>query len=106
MKGFGPFLFGAFVGGGAVFAALSYHFLQTKDGLEVVPKLSPTFAEAYVDVRAFGPAYWAGRKSLAAAVLKANRGKLLGDSAVDQAAQAVQGLLPPGIVAPNPNQRP
>lgn len=106
MKGFGPFLAGTLVGGGAVFATLSYHFIQTKDGIEAVPKLTPTFAEAYVDARAFGPADWAERKALSAAVVKANRGKLIGDSAVDQAAQAVRGVLPPGIVAPNSDGRP
>ena len=105
MKGFGPFLAGAVIGGGAVFATLSYHFLQTKDGFEAIPKLSPTFAEAYVDVRTFTTADWSAHKALSTAVVKANRGGLIGDTVVDGAVQAVQGVLPQalpsGIMAPN-----
>jgi hypothetical protein len=106
MKGFAPFLIGAVVGGGAVFASLSYHFVQTKDGLQMIPKLSPTFAEAYVDVRPFTPADWQQHKSLTAAILQANKGAIIGQAAVDQAFQAVQGWLPaaPGAApaAPQP----
>jgi len=94
MKGFGPFLFGAVVGGSAVFATLSYHFVQTKDGVQTIPKLSPTFAEAYVDARQFTAADWQQRKNLTAAVLRAGKGNIIGTAAVDQAVQAVEGWLP------------
>jgi hypothetical protein len=94
MKGFGPFLFGAVVGGAAVFATLSYHFVRTKDGFEVIPKLSPTFAEAYVDARTFTAADWQQRKSLTAAILQARKGAIIGDAAVDQAVDAVKEWLP------------
>jgi hypothetical protein len=94
MKGFGPFLCGAVVGGAAVFASLSYHFVQTKDGVRMIPKLSPTFLETYVDVRPFTAADWQQHKSLTAAILRANQGAIIGEGVVDQAAQAVQQWLP------------
>ena len=94
MSGFGPFLFGAVVGGASVFATLSYHFVQTKDGFQTIPKQSPTFAEAYVDVRKFTAADWQQHKSLTAAILQANKGAIIGDAAVDQAVQAVQQWMP------------
>ena len=56
MKGFGPFLTGVIVGGIAVFASLSYHFIRTNDGVELVPKQSPVFTQTYVDARNFTPA--------------------------------------------------
>ena len=58
MNGFGPFLCGAVVGGASVFASLSYHFVQTKQGVVTIPKISPTFTETYVDVRPFTAADW------------------------------------------------
>jgi hypothetical protein len=101
VKGFGPFLCGAVVGGGAVFASLSYHFVNTKDGLQTIPKLQPTFSETYVDARQFSAADWQQRKALTAAVLRANKGAIIGDAVVDQAVQAVQGWLPEVGRAPN-----
>jgi hypothetical protein len=94
MSGFGPFLCGVVTGGAAVFASLSYHFVQVKDGFHTIPKLSPTFAETYVDARQFTAGDWAQRKSLTAAILRANQGAIIGDAAVDQAVQAVQQWLP------------
>jgi hypothetical protein len=101
MKGFGPFLVGAIVGGGAVFASLSYHFVHTRDGLEVIPKQSPTFLETYVDVRSFGPSEWASRKGLSEAIVKANRAKIMGETVIDKAQETIKekvdGVLPPGL---------
>jgi hypothetical protein len=100
MKGFGPFLFGAVIGGAAVFATLSYHFVRTKDGFEVIPKLSPTFNEAYVDARIFNADEWQRRKGLTAAILQAGKWAIIGDAAIDQAIQAVNGWLPEVSRAP------
>jgi hypothetical protein len=93
MKGFGPFLVGALLGGGAVFASLSYHFVHTKDGMEVIPKQTPTFLETYVDVRSFGAPDWAGRKNLSEAVLKANRAKIMGETVIDKAQDTIKGAV-------------
>ena len=98
MKGFGPFLTGVIVGGLAVFASLSYHFIRTKDNVEIVPKLSPVFTETYVDARAFTPADWAEHKSLVVAITRANKlekivGGQVGDQMGNQVQQAVDGFV-------------
>jgi len=102
MRGFGPFLMGAIIGGTAVFASLSYHFVHTKDGIQSIPKLTPTFSEAYVDARAFTVTDWQQRRGLTAAILRANKGAIIGEGVVDQAVQAFDNLIPnanqfPGI---------
>ncbi|MGC3970688.1 MAG: hypothetical protein QM775_26125 [Pirellulales bacterium] len=106
MKGFGPFLTGVIVGGLAVFASLSYHFIRTKDGVEVVPKLSPVFTETYVDARTFTPSQWAEKKSLVAAITRANKlEKIVGGQVGDQMQQAVQGFVDQLGSAPGGQQR-
>jgi hypothetical protein len=100
VKGFGPFLIGAVLGGAGVFASLSYHFVHTKEGVQKIPKLSPTFSDIYVDARAYTAADWQKHKAVTAAILRANKGAIIGDAAVDQAVQAVQGLLPEVTRAP------
>jgi hypothetical protein len=106
VKGFGPFLVGAVLGGAGVFASLSYHFVHTKDGVQQIPKLSPTFSETYVDARTFTAADWQQRKALTAAVLRANKGAIIGGAAVDQAVQAINDLLPEvSSVPPDAPQR-
>lgn len=100
MNGFGPFLCGAVVGGASVFASLSYHFVQSKEGFLTIPKLSPTFTETYVDVRQFTAVDWQNRKALTAAVLRANHGAIIGEGIVDQAAEAARSWLPEFSKAP------
>lgn len=100
MNGFGPFLCGAVLGGASVFASLSYHFVQSKQGFLTIPKLSPTFTETYVDVRPFTATDWQQRKALTAAVLRANQGAIIGEGIVDQAAEAARGFLPEFSQAP------
>ena len=110
MKGFGPFLTGVIVGGLAVFASLSYHFIRTKDGVDLVPKQSPVFTETYVDARNFTPAQWAEHKSLVSAITRANKlekivGGQIGDQVGDQMQQAVQGFSEQFGNAPMNTQR-
>lgn len=106
MKGFGPFLTGVIVGGIAVFASLSYHFIRTNDGVELVPKQSPVFTETYVDARNFTPAQWAEHKSLVAAITRANKlEKIVGGQVGDQMQQAVQGFTEQFGAAPMNPQR-
>jgi hypothetical protein len=105
MNGFGPFLCGAVLGGASVFASLSYHFVQSKQGFLTIPKLSPTFTETYVDTRQFTVTDWQQRKGLTAAVLRANHGAIIGEGIVDQAAEAARGFLPEFSQAPAGQQQ-
>lgn len=94
MKGFGPFLFGCVFGGVAVFASLSYHFVQTKDGVEMIPKLTPTFGQTYVDCRNFGPTDWADNKQLVMAITQANKfDKVIGGQTINHIQEATQGFV-------------
>lgn len=70
---FNSFVGGAVVGAGLVYGALSYHILQTEGGLEFVPKTTPIFAEAFLDVRHFTPNDWARHKATSNAIVQAKK---------------------------------
>ncbi len=75
--------FGAIIGGAAVFGAQRYHFVRAADGIEVVPKMSSTFEDTYVDVRAFSVADWANHKMLAASLATNNKSHVFGDANIE-----------------------
>ena len=77
----GSFLFGVAVGAGLVFGSLKYHVLRAQDGLHVVPKVTSTFEDAYVDIRQFGPSEWNEHRTLVAGLIKANKEDLIGETA-------------------------
>jgi hypothetical protein len=90
---FGSFLSGAAVGGSLVFGSLSYHFLRTEEGVQMIPKLSATFHETYVDVRNFGAGDWSRHKSIVAAIVRAKKDSIFEESAVDTAHEGVTSLI-------------
>lgn len=94
------FLLGVVVGGLLCFGSLKYHVVRAKDGVHLVPKLSSTFSETYVDIRSFGLSDWDQHRSLAVAIVHAQKGQLLQDQASDSLRQSVdnviQGLKQPG----------
>jgi hypothetical protein len=89
----GSFACGAVLGGGLVFGSLSYHVLRTDDGVQVVPKLSPTFVDTYLDVRTFGISDWARHKPLAAAIVHAKKENIFKGPAADTVSDGVNGLV-------------
>lgn len=93
MGRFGWLVLGVVVGGALVFGGQRYHVLRTKDGLAVVPKVSATFSETYVDVRDYGAAEWAAHRSLAAAVVQADRQDLIKEGVLDKVRGRVDGFL-------------
>ena len=86
------FLFGLLVGAGLVFTTLKYHVVRAEDGVHIVPKVSPEFSQAYVDIRHFGPRDWTNHTTLAVAIERAGKGDLLIHSASSQLIDYVQGL--------------
>jgi hypothetical protein len=90
---FGSFLCGATIGGSLVFGTLSYHVLRTNDGVQVVPKLSPDFHEAYVDVRQFTPMDWARHKTVVTAIVRAKKESIFQGAAIESLNQGVTGLV-------------
>jgi len=93
MSRFGSFLIGAAVGAGGVYGSLTHHVVRAEDGFHTVPKLSAEFAETYVDIRAFDLDEWNDHRSLAMALVKAERGDLLKQSADESLERSIRGAL-------------
>jgi len=93
MGRFGSFLFGILVGGGAVYGAMTYHVIYARDGIHLVPKLHAGLGDTYVDVRSFDLGDWQSHKSLAAALIQADKAYLLEDAAKNQLRDSVEDLL-------------
>lgn len=74
--------------------AMSYHLVQSNDGIYVVAKTPARLSESYVDIRNFTFADWSGHPQLASALVQADKQHLLGDSATRSMQQSVQQLLP------------
>ena len=89
----GTFVIGAVVGAVLIFGAQRYHLLRADDGFYVVPKLSATFEQAYVDVREFGVTDWVEHRELAAAIVKAKKDHLFQDSAADSFRDGLKNAL-------------
>jgi hypothetical protein len=87
------FLLGVVVGAGAVFGSLKYHVVHAEDGVHLVPKISSNFDEIYVDVRDFGPTDWDEHKSLAVALVKADKEHLIGDTTAHHFRQSLHDVL-------------
>jgi hypothetical protein len=96
----GSFLFGVAVGAGLVFGSLKYHAVRAPDGFHFVPKISSTFEDAYVDIRKFGPTDWDEHRTLAAALVKADKEGLIAETATyslrTSLRSALDGLTGPG----------
>jgi hypothetical protein len=94
------FLLGVVVGAVLCFGSLKYHVVRANDGVHLVPKLSSSFGDTYVDIRKFGLSDWDQHRALAVAIVNAQKGHLLQDQASDSLRATVdnviQGLTQPG----------
>ena len=95
MKRLTTFIFGMLIGALLYHGALHYHLLRSSQGFHVVPKITPRLGGAYVDARSFGPAEWAQRPDLVAALLKNGQGQLMEDSSVRALHEGLENLLQP-----------
>lgn len=93
MNHLGSFIAGMLVGGGLIFGSQNYHVLRTDDGVTVVPKLTASFSDIYVDVRKFGVSDWAQHKALAAAIVKAKKDDIFKDSTTESVKQGVNNFV-------------
>jgi len=87
------FVFGVFVGATLMFVALKYHVVRTKEGVQLVPKLTANFSEIYVDVREFGPDDWNQHRALATALVSAQKTDVIKDTSSDQLLEQAQNAL-------------
>lgn len=60
MRRLSTFILGMVAGGAILFVLLHYHLVSATSGWHLVPKLNPTLAGTYVDIRTFGPGDWRG----------------------------------------------
>ena len=103
MSRIGCFLAGFLVGAAAVFGSLKYHVVRAEGGVHLVPKLSPRFGEAFVDIRQFGLSDWDDHRSLAAAIVRADKAHLLEGAAMDSFRESIERVLDTlGDPAPRP----
>ena len=77
------FLLGFLLGAGLMYAAIMFHVVRANDGFHFVHKLEAGFTDIYVDIREFTVVDWNEHRSLAAALVRAEKADLFGDSTVD-----------------------
>jgi hypothetical protein len=93
MERISSFLIGCVVGIVLCFVGLKYHVVQAEDGWHLVPKLSAQFTDAYVDIRGWSVKDWEQHGSLAIALMQAEKGHLLQNSASASLQQSIDHAL-------------
>ena len=93
MRSFSCFVFGMIVGALLLFVASRYHVVRANDGVHLIPKSSAHLSGPYVDIRSFSPADWDNHKSLAIAIVQADKAYLLQDSAAESVRRVFNDLL-------------
>jgi hypothetical protein len=93
MRSISCFVFGMIVGALLLFVASRYHVVRASDGVHLIPKASAHLSEPYVDIRNFTPADWDQHKSLAMAIVHAEKSYLLQDAAAESVRRAFDDLL-------------
>ena len=92
MSRFFAFVLGVAVGAFGYYAAQNYHVVRANDGFHVIPKTAPRMGEIYVDIRQFDLSDWNDHKSLALAIVRAEKSSLLKDSAGDSLNSLIDGM--------------
>ncbi len=93
MSRFSSFVLGIFIGAAGLYVAMQYHVVRANDGFHMIPKLAAKLENPYVDIRKFTLEEWQKRQPLALAIMKANQGNLMQDSALGGFKQAAQKTL-------------
>jgi len=87
------FLFGMITGAGLLYAAMSYHFVRSSEGLLMVPKIAKGLPDTYVDIREFGLPQWQEHRALAAALVNSDRSELISGSSLSHFRESIDNLL-------------
>ncbi len=93
MNRISSFFAGMVVGAVLLFVAMQFYVVRANDGLHFIPKLAAKLENPYVDIRKFTLNDWQNRQPLAVAIMKANQGNLMQDSALGGFKQAAQKTL-------------
>lgn len=87
------FFLGVVVGAVGLYCATTYHVVRADDGVHFVPKVSSGLGGAYVDIREFDTAQWHEHKNVALALINAQKGDLIADTATADLRQNAQKAL-------------
>ena len=93
MSRFAVLLIGIVLGAGSMFMALRYHVVRADDGMHLIPRVSADFSEPYVDIRGFGIKEWNERRELALAIVRAGKGALIQNAAVDDLRKTMEDVM-------------
>ena len=86
------FLFGVVAGALLMYVAMHYHIVRGNQGVYLVPKLSNSLSDVFVDTRAFELDDWRKHKPLAAAIMQSDQSQLLEGSSLNSFRSSIQGL--------------
>ena len=67
--------------------------VRAADGVHLVPKLTSDFEDIYVDIRTFSISEWKEHRSLAVALVQAEKSDLLKESASDSLQRTIDGVI-------------
>ena len=87
------FLAGFLTGALTLFVAMCFHVVRAKDGFHVIPKVTASLKDPYVDIREFGFSDWQEHPELSAAIAKAEKSDILKDSAGDSIHRSIDDLF-------------
>ena len=76
-----------------LFLAMHYHVVHGDDGIVLVPKISHSLSDMYVDTRDLELSDWKNHKPLAAAIIRSRQSHLLADSSLSEFRDSMQGLV-------------
>jgi hypothetical protein len=94
MRRLPTFIFGMVIGGVLIYLALNYHLVRASDGLHLVPKVSATLSDTYVDVRSFRPSDFLNHRGVVEAMMKSGQQELVDSLAADAVKNEVKARLP------------
>ena len=74
-------------------AALNYHVVRADNGVHLIPKISSGLSETYVDIRSFDLSAWNEHKTLAAAIVRAEKPNLLRNTMSSSLQSSIDGMM-------------
>ena len=93
MRSMFTLLLGVAIGAGGMFVSRTYHVVRADDGFHLVPRLTPEFSDAYVDIRNFDLRAWDAHRPLAVALVKAKQHQFVIQGAGENLHRDARGVL-------------
>ena len=87
------FASGVIVGAVVSAVVLKFHVVRAQDGVHFIPKASATLSYPYTDIRGFGISEWSDRQDLLLAIIRAEKGHLAKEAAIDNLQKAIGNMF-------------